>query len=114
MNDNTFPQWFNEKLKAADFTVIKLAYETGLSRTSIYNYLTGINTPSKITLEKLCASINADAEEGFQTYTPKKLGRPFGGKKYGDEHSGEEINKIFKRESVAESMTSAETSEVVA
>lgn len=74
----TFKYWLLQKLNNKGFSIIKLAEETGLSRTILYYYINEVNNPTLANMQKICSALDADPEEGMSLLQPKKRGRPIG------------------------------------
>lgn len=63
-------------------SVEKFALAIGVTRTSIYFYLTGKCLPSSKTLHRMAAVLGIPAKELFATLPTRESGAPLGGKGY--------------------------------
>ncbi len=77
----TLQTWLTRKIEEKGIGISQLSFETGLSRTIIYFYMSGVNQPRRDNLKKICDVLGADIEEAMALCTTKKLGRPFGSSK---------------------------------
>lgn len=75
---NQLPEWLPSKIAATGFTVEQVGNRTGVSRSAMYEYLTGKSRPTSQTALKLSRVLGVAFEEILKQYTPAKRGRPFG------------------------------------
>lgn len=75
---NHIDQWLDAHLRARQMSVEQLARRSGLSRATVYFYMTDKNRPSSNAMAKLCHALGVSVEEGMKQYTPRKAGRPAG------------------------------------
>lgn len=77
---NRIKQWLIPKLEVKQITIEEFANAAGLSRASIYFYLSDRHRPDEQAMAKMCHVLGADLEEGLRQYTPRFRGRPYGSK----------------------------------
>lgn len=63
-------------LEMKNFSVEKLARLSGVTRTSIYHYMSNKRRPTPETLSSICATLDIPYEEGLAYITPSKIGSP--------------------------------------
>jgi hypothetical protein len=59
-----------------NITVDQLARLCGLTRTAIYNYLSGADTPTAPSLHKICDALEIQFDRALEYCTPAPIGRP--------------------------------------
>lgn len=75
---NLLPEWLPGKIAATGLTVEQVGNRTGVSRSAMYEYLTGKSRPTSQTAVKLARVLGVTFEEILKQYTPAKRGRPYG------------------------------------
>lgn len=63
-------------LKYRGISVEQLARASSITRTTIYNYINGVNRPTAPVLRQICAALSLPFEEGLKYCTPAIIGRP--------------------------------------
>lgn len=58
-----------ELLYARDWTVHKLAYEAGLTTSTLYSIMDGTNKPTITTIESLCEALDISLSDFFKQST---------------------------------------------
>lgn len=77
---NRIKQWLIPKLEAKNITIEEFANAAGLSRASIYFYITDKHRPDEQAMAKMCHVLGVELVEGLRQYTPRFRGRPHGSK----------------------------------
>lgn len=94
---NNLKGWLRTKIEERGISISKLADETGLTRAIIYFYMSDVNRPTQMNLQKICDVLGADINEAMALYTPKKVGRPIGSvKRWGAVEGSEVISENIK------------------
>lgn len=90
---NHINQWLTQKLDERGVSVEQLANISGLSKASLYFYMTDRRRPDEQAMAKICHALSGlmvtdlqgnqfmqevPFEEGLRQYTPRKRGRPSG------------------------------------
>jgi transcriptional regulator with XRE-family HTH domain len=75
---NHLGEWLPPLLAANNLSVEELANETGLTRASIYFYLTDQTRPTEENMVRICHALGVPLIEGLKQYTPRKRGPKFG------------------------------------
>jgi transcriptional regulator with XRE-family HTH domain len=78
---NSIREWLVPILTQKGISNEQLANDAGLSRASVYFYLSDRARPSEQSMIKICQVLGVPPEEGMRQYTPKKRGRPVGYRK---------------------------------
>lgn len=73
-NFNNLPTWLPPLIARKKLTIEEFAREAGLTRASVYNYLTDRSRPSEDSMLAMCRVLGVSLEEGLKQYTPKPLG----------------------------------------
>lgn len=73
---NNIREWLLPKLADRQQTIENFARECGLSRASVYFYLTDKTRPESTTMKVMCDVLGVSFEEGLAQYSPRKMGRP--------------------------------------
>lgn len=64
-------------LEKRALSVEQLARKAGITRTSVYFYISNKKRPTPETLRRICAALDVTFEEGLRYCTPSKVGPPF-------------------------------------
>lgn len=90
---NNINKWLGQKLAERGVSVEQLANIAGLSKASLYFYMTDRRRPDEQAMAKICHALSGlmvtdlsgntfmqevPFEEGLRQYTPRKRGRPHG------------------------------------
>jgi len=75
---NKISEWLLPILESRGLSVEQLANSTGVTRASIYHWLTDRNRPRTQAMARICRFLNVPFEEGLAQFTPRKYGRPKG------------------------------------
>ena len=73
---NRIKEWLMPKLEAMNLSIEEFADATGLTRSSIYNYLCDRNRPDRFAIAKITRVLGVPIEEGLHQYTARPRGRP--------------------------------------
>lgn len=74
---NRLGEWLPPLLAERHMSVEELANEAGLTRASIYFYLTDKTRPTEENMARICNVLDVPLEEGLAQYTPRKAGPKF-------------------------------------
>lgn len=77
-NFNRIKEWLLPLLEERQMSVEDLANEAGITRASIYFYLSDASRPKEGVMIAICRALGRPPEEGLSQYTPKVNGRPRG------------------------------------
>ena len=75
---NNIKDWIVPLLEQKGLSLENFAREVGVSRASIYFYMTDKTRPTSVTMKKMCDVLEVPFEEGLAQYTPRPVGRPKG------------------------------------
>ena len=73
---NTLPVWLRSRIALVGLSPEEFARMVGVSRVSVYNYLSGHSRPNSQTMVSICHVLEVPLEEGFAQYSPPAIGRP--------------------------------------
>lgn len=76
--ENNIKDWLLPILEEKGISIEALARAAGLSRASLYHYLTDTRRPTTDAMRAICHALNLDPEEGMRQFTGKPIGRPKG------------------------------------
>ena len=72
---NNLPEWLRLKIGSTGLSRERFAKRAGLSRPSIYFYLSGRRRPTTQTMTEICRVLGVPLEEGLRQYVNKPTGR---------------------------------------
>lgn len=75
---SNLPTWLPRKIKTTGLKMSQIANHTGISRATLYEYLSDKSRPSEQVMLRLCRVLGVPFEQGLAQYTPKPMGRPRG------------------------------------
>ena len=68
---NHIERWLLPKLAARGLSIERFAREVGVTRTSVYYYLSDHNRPTTQTMARMCKFLSVPLEDGLKQYTPR-------------------------------------------
>jgi transcriptional regulator with XRE-family HTH domain len=75
---NRIKLWLLPILDSKGMSVESFARLVGISRATVYFYLSDKHRPDEQVMAQICRVLGVPFEEGLRQYTPKKWGRPRG------------------------------------
>jgi transcriptional regulator with XRE-family HTH domain len=78
---NHIREWLNPHLDRLGMSVEQFANACGISKASVYFYMEDRYRPNAGIMSAMCRVLGVPLEQGLHQYTPRKSGRPAGGKK---------------------------------
>lgn len=71
-------QWLLPLTDQKGLSLEQLARAVGISRASVYHYMTDRSRPDTQTMMRICDVLGVPHEDGLKQYTPRVEGRPKG------------------------------------
>lgn len=73
---SNLPTWLPQKIRNTGLRLSQVANHAGISRATLYEYLSDDSRPTEQTMLRLCRVLGVSFQEGLSQYTPKPMGRP--------------------------------------